>query len=165
MLPIVFHSVETYQCFFFVCLFGCFFFLLLFFFVFLFLLKSDVVTWVETAKYFVNWTHVHFLLDEILYRFVWNERFGPGSYCKCCRGIEKYPENGFFFLPWQFGIVASYRCLVTQRLLSHTRSLCVTWANSGLRAASQNWHLCMSDVFELLCLCNLKTTRNDKIAD
>lgn len=90
MLPIVFHSVETYQCFFFVCLFGCFFFL------FLFLLKSDIVTWVETAKYFVNWTHVHFLLDEILYRFVWNERFGPGSYCKCCRGIEKYPEKGFF---------------------------------------------------------------------
>ena len=96
MLPIVFHSVETYQCFFFVCLFECFFVLFCFCFVFLFLLKSDIVTWVETAKYFVNWTHVHFLLDEILYRFVWNERFGPGSYCKCCRGIEKYPEKGFF---------------------------------------------------------------------
>ena len=150
------------------------FFVFVFVFVFLFLLKSDIVTWVETAKYFVNWTHVHFLLDEILYRFVWNERFGPGSYCKCCRGIEKYPEKGFFscrdsLVSSQAAAVLSRNAFFPipgrQRLLSHTRSLCVTWANSCLRAASQNWHLCMSDVFELLCLCNLKTTRNDKIAD
>ena len=111
MLPIVFHSVETYQCFFFVCLFGCFFFL------FLFLLKSDIVTWVETAKYFVNWTHVHFLLDEILYRFVWNERFGPGSYCKCCRGIEKYPEKGFFSC--RDSLVSSQAAAVLSRMFPY----------------------------------------------
>ena len=145
------------------CLFVRVFFV--FVFVFLFLLKSDIVTWVETAKYFVNWTHVHFLLDEILYRFVWNERFGPGSYCKCCRGIEKYPEKGFFSC--RDSLVSSQAAAVLSRnaFFPIPGRCSLTWANSGLRAASQNWHLCMSDVFELLCLCNLKTTRNDKIAD